>query len=38
VVDAEGRVQGVLSLDVISHTLQTPPEEVPSGADAALAD
>jgi osmoprotectant transport system ATP-binding protein len=38
VVDAHGRVQGVLSLEVIGHTLQTPPEEVPHGADAALAD
>ncbi len=34
VVDAEGRMQGVLSLEVIGHTLQAPPEEVPHGADA----
>jgi osmoprotectant transport system ATP-binding protein len=38
VVDSRGQVQGVLSLDVISHTLQSPPEDVPSGADAALVD
>jgi osmoprotectant transport system ATP-binding protein len=38
VVDARGAVQGVLSLEVIGHTLQAPPEEVPHGADAAIAD
>ncbi len=37
VVDAKGCVQGVLSLEVIGHTLQAPPDEIPSGADAALA-
>jgi len=34
VVDDGGRVQGILSLEVISHVLQAPPEEVPHGADA----
>ncbi len=34
VVDGGGRVQGILSLEVISHVLQAPPEEVPHGADA----
>jgi osmoprotectant transport system ATP-binding protein len=38
VVDARGCVQGVLSLEVIGQTLQVPPEDVPHGADAALAD
>jgi osmoprotectant transport system ATP-binding protein len=33
VVDAAGRVQGVLSIEVIGHVLHTPPEQVPSGAD-----
>ena len=37
VVDADGRVQGVLSLEVIGQTLQAPPEVVPTGADAATA-
>jgi osmoprotectant transport system ATP-binding protein len=37
VVDAEGRVAGVLSVEVIGHALQTTPEEVPSGADAPFA-
>jgi len=34
VVDDGGRVQGILSLEVISHVLQAPPEDVPHGADA----
>src|SRR3954449_4958235 len=33
VVDAKGRMAGVLSMDVISHSLQVPPEETRSGAD-----
>jgi osmoprotectant transport system ATP-binding protein len=37
VVDADGCVAGVLSIEVIGHTLQTAPEEVPTGADSALA-
>jgi osmoprotectant transport system ATP-binding protein len=36
VVDASGRVAGVLSVEVIGHALQTEPDEVPSGADAAV--
>jgi osmoprotectant transport system ATP-binding protein len=38
VVDAKGVVAGALSIDVIGHALQTAPEEVPHGADAAIAD
>jgi osmoprotectant transport system ATP-binding protein len=38
VVDANGVVAGALSIDVISQALQTAPEEVPHGADAAIAD
>ncbi len=38
VVDEHGRVQGVLSLEVLAHALQIPPDQVPSGADAALVD
>ena len=34
VVDARGAVAGVLSLEIIGHALQEPPEEVRSGADA----
>jgi osmoprotectant transport system ATP-binding protein len=34
VVDERGVVTGVLSIEILSHTLQTDPEEVPSGADA----
>jgi osmoprotectant transport system ATP-binding protein len=34
VVDERGAVQGVLSIEILSHALQTDPEEVPSGADA----
>jgi len=37
VIDPSGSVCGVLSLEVIQHTLHEPPEDVPSGADAALA-
>jgi osmoprotectant transport system ATP-binding protein len=37
VVDPEGRVAGLLSLEVISHTLQAPPREVPTGPDALVA-
>jgi osmoprotectant transport system ATP-binding protein len=37
VVDEHGRVAGILSIEVIGHVLHTPPEQVPSGADAALA-
>jgi CBS domain containing-hemolysin-like protein len=38
VVDEHGVVAGALSIDVIGHALQTAPEEVPHGADAAIAD
>jgi osmoprotectant transport system ATP-binding protein len=38
VVDENGRLAGVLSIDVIGQTLHTPPEQVPHGADAALPD
>ena len=34
VVDARGAVAGVLSIEILSHALQTDPDEVPSGADA----
>jgi osmoprotectant transport system ATP-binding protein len=37
VVDAERRVAGVLSIEVIGHALQAPPEAVPHGADAPIA-
>jgi osmoprotectant transport system ATP-binding protein len=37
VVDAQGRVAGVLSVEVIGHALKATPEDVPSGADAAFA-
>jgi len=33
VVDARGGVAGVLSIEVISHVLNTPPEELPSAAE-----
>ena len=36
VVDSDGCVSGVLSIEVIGHTLHTAPEEIPTGADAAL--
>ncbi|MDQ5834082.1 MAG: ABC transporter ATP-binding protein, partial [Actinomycetota bacterium] len=35
VVDHEGAVCGVLSIELLAHALRTDPEEVPSGADAA---
>ena len=34
VVDERGAVRGVLSIEILSHALQTDPEQVPSGADA----
>ena len=34
VVDERGAVEGVLSIEILSHALKTDPEEVPSGADA----
>ncbi len=34
VVDERGAVKGVLSIEILSHALQTDPEQVPSGADA----
>jgi hypothetical protein len=37
VVDARGRVAGVLSVELISHALRTAPEDVPTGPDAAVA-
>ena len=36
VVDADGCVSGVLSIEVIGQTLNAAPEDVPTGADAAL--
>jgi osmoprotectant transport system ATP-binding protein len=33
VLDAAGRVTGVLSIEVLAHVLRTDPESVPSGAD-----
>jgi len=38
VVDEHGAVKGVLSIEQISHTLNTPAEEIPHGADAARPD
>ena len=38
VVDEHGAVRGVLSIDQIGHTLNTPSEEIPHGADAAIPD
>ena len=38
VVDGSGRAAGVLSIEVIGHTLHTDTEHVPSGADALLVD
>jgi osmoprotectant transport system ATP-binding protein len=35
VVNERGEVAGVLSIEILAHALQAPPEEVPSGADAA---
>jgi len=37
VVDARGRVAGVLSVEVIGHALKADPADVPSGADSLLA-
>jgi osmoprotectant transport system ATP-binding protein len=34
VVDERGAVTGVLSIEILSHTLKGDPDEVPSGADA----
>ena len=34
VVDERGAVAGVLSIEILSHTLKEDPEAVPSGADA----
>jgi osmoprotectant transport system ATP-binding protein len=38
VVNERGEIAGVLSVEVIGHALKTDPEQVPSGADAALAE
>ncbi len=38
VVDAQGSVAGVLSVEVIGHALKTDPDHVPSGADSLLAE
>ena len=38
VVDGGGRTAGVLSIEVIGHTLHTDTQDVPSGADALVAD
>ena len=38
VVDAQGQVAGVLSVEVIGHALKSDPEDVPSGADSVLAE
>ena len=35
VVNERGEIAGVLSIEILAHALQAPPEEVPSGADAA---
>jgi len=35
VVNERGEVAGVLSIELLAHALQAPPDEVPSGADAA---
>jgi osmoprotectant transport system ATP-binding protein len=35
VVNERGEVAGVLSIEILAHALQTPVDEVPSGADAA---
>jgi osmoprotectant transport system ATP-binding protein len=36
VVNGRGEVVGVLSIEILAHALQAPPDEVPSGADAAV--
>ena len=38
VVDARGKVAGVLSVEVIGHALKTDPADVPSGADSLLVE
>jgi osmoprotectant transport system ATP-binding protein len=38
VVDERGAVQGILSIEQIGNTLNTPAEEIPHGADAAIPD
>jgi len=38
VVDAQGQVAGVLSVEVIGHALKADPQDVPSGADSVLAE
>jgi osmoprotectant transport system ATP-binding protein len=38
VLDARGRVAGVLSVEVIGHALKTDPADVPSGADSLLVE
>jgi osmoprotectant transport system ATP-binding protein len=35
VVNERGEIAGVLSIEILAHALQTPVDEVPSGADAA---
>ena len=35
VVDQHGKVAGILSIEQIGHSLNTPVEDVPHGADAA---
>jgi osmoprotectant transport system ATP-binding protein len=35
VVNERGEVAGVLSIEILAHALNAPPEQVPSGADAA---
>ena len=37
VVDSNGAVCGVLSIEVLGHALRTDPDQVPHGADAAIA-
>ena len=38
VVDSEGRVKGVLSIEALSHALASEPEDVPNAADRAIED
>jgi osmoprotectant transport system ATP-binding protein len=38
VVDAQRKVVGVLSVELLAHALQSDPDDVPSGPDAALAE
>jgi osmoprotectant transport system ATP-binding protein len=35
VVDGEGRVQGVLSIEALSHALATPPDHIPTASELA---